>query len=160
MTAPKYRDLTADQLIESSTDEGAKVRAIAGETAGGRIKGPVEGLAVAPKFVDVTLEPGAGFRDTVPFDHTAFAYVDHGEIFFGPEKTPARGPVLVVFDEGEEVTATAGPEGGRFLLAAARPLHEPIARYGPFVMNTRAEIEQTLRELQTGRFLRRDPRDL
>jgi len=160
MTAPKYRDLTADKLSESTTDEGAKVRAIAGETADGKIKGPVDGLAVAPKFVDVVLEPGAGFRDTLPFDHTAFAYVDHGTVFFGPEKTEVRGPQLVVFEPGDEVTAVAGPEGGRFLLAAARPLHEPIARYGPFVMNTRAEIEQTLRELQTGRFLRRDPKDV
>jgi hypothetical protein len=65
----------------------------------------------------------------------------------------------VIFDDGEEVTAEAGPEGGRFLLAAARPLHEPIARYGPFVMNTRAEIEQTLRELNNGSFLKRDPTD-
>jgi len=160
MTAPKYRDLTADKLTESATDEGARVRAIAGTTADGKIQGPVDGLAVAPKFVDVTLEPGTSFRDTLPFDHTAFAYVDHGTVFFGPERTEAHGPVLVVFEPGDEVVATAGPEGGRFLLAAARPLHEPIARYGPFVMNTRAEIQETLRELQTGRFLRRDPRDL
>jgi redox-sensitive bicupin YhaK (pirin superfamily) len=91
--------------------------------------------------------------------HTAFAYVDRGEIRFGPERTLARAPALVVFGDGEVVEASAGPEGGRFLLAAARPLHEPIARYGPFVMNTRAEIEQTLEELRTGRFIREEPRD-
>jgi redox-sensitive bicupin YhaK (pirin superfamily) len=70
-----------------------------------------------------------------------------------------RAPALVIFGDGDMVEASAGPGGGRFLLAAARPLGEPIARHGPFVMNTRAEIEQTLRELQNGSFLKRDPTD-
>src|SRR5207247_2635350 len=77
----------------------------------------------------------------------------------GAEQTPAHAPALVVFGDGDVVEASAGPGGGRFLLAAARPLHEPIARYGPFVMNTRAEIEQTLADLRTGNFIRREPRD-
>ena len=68
-------------------------------------------------------------------------------------------PALVVFGDGDVVEASAGPGGGRFLLAAARPLREPIARYGPFVMNTRAEIEQTLEDLRAGRFIRDEPRD-
>ena len=99
------------------------------------------------------------FRDEVPAGHTAFAYVDHGEVLFGPEKKAVRGPALVLFEDGGLVEARAGSGGGRFLLAAARPLNEPIARYGPFVMNTRSEIEQTLRELQTGRFIRKEPVD-
>jgi redox-sensitive bicupin YhaK (pirin superfamily) len=78
---------------------------------------------------------------------------------FGAERRTVHAPSLVVFGEGDLVQAEAGDEGGRFLLAAARPLHEPIARYGPFVMNTRAEIEQTLEELRSGRFLRKEPRD-
>ena len=159
MTRPKYRDLQAERLIETALDGGANVRVIAGEAADGRLTGPVEGLAVAPKFVDVTLPPGTAFRDTVPRGHTAFAYVDHGEVRFGPEQTVARGPALVVFGDGDVVEASAGGGGGRFLLAAARPLHEPIARYGPFVMNTRAEIEQTLEDLRTGHFIRDEPRD-
>jgi len=121
--------------------------------------GPVEGLAVAPKFVDVTLPPGTAFREAVLRGHTAFAYVDHGEVRFGPEQTPARAPALVIFGDGDTVEASAGPGGGRFLLAAARPLGEPIARHGPFVMNTRAEIEQALQDLRTGRFIRDEPRD-
>ncbi len=68
-------------------------------------------------------------------------------------------PALVVFGDGDLVEASAGPGGGRFLLAAARPLGEPVARYGPFVMNTRAEIEQTIEDLRTGRFIRAEPRD-
>ena len=159
MTKPKYRDLKAGELAEEESSEGAKIRAIAGEAMDGRLAGPVEGLAVAPKFVDVTLPEGTSFREAVPAGHTAFAYVDHGEVFFGPEKKPVQGPALVIFGDGDRIEAAAGSGGGRFLLAAARPLHEPIARYGPFVMNTRAEIEQTLRDLKTGHFIREDPRD-
>jgi quercetin 2,3-dioxygenase len=157
MTRPKYRDLAGTRLTESELDGGAKVRVIAGEAAGGRLSGPVDGLAVAPKFVDVTLPPGATFRETVPRGHTAFAYVDQGEVRFGSDTTSA--PALVVFGDGDVVEASAGTGGGRFLLAAARPLHESIARYGPFVMNTRAEIEQALDDLRTGRFIRDEPRD-
>jgi len=119
----------------------------------------VEGLAVTPKFIDVTLPAGTAVRERVPRGHTAFAYVDQGEVCFGPEQTPARPPVLVVFGDGDTVEAWAGAGGGRFLLPAARPLGEPIVRHGPFVMNTRAEIEETLRDLRTGHFIRDEPRD-
>ena len=159
MTRPKYRDLGGDQLPEIETPEGARIRVIAGDAGDGRYRGPVEGLAVDPKFVDVTLPAGTTFRDSVAPGHTVFAYLDHGEILFGPERKAVRGPALVVFDAGDVVEAAAGPGGGRFLLAAARPLGEPIARYGPFVMNTRAEIEQTLEDLRSGRFIRDEPGD-
>jgi redox-sensitive bicupin YhaK (pirin superfamily) len=159
MIRPKYRDLTAEKLPEAVLDGGARARVIAAEAADGRLIGPVEGLAVAPKFVDVTLPPGATFREAVPRGHTAFAYVDQGEVRFGPRQVVARAPALVVFDDGDVVEAWGGPAGGRILLAAARPLGEPIARHGPFVMNTRAEIEQALRDLRSGRFIREDPRD-
>ena len=159
MTRPKYRDLQGDRLTETELGGGAKVRVIAGDAAGGRLLGPVEGLAVAPKFLDVTLPPGTAFREPVPRGHTAFAYVDHGDVRFGPEQTATRGPALVVFGDGDVVEASAGAGGGGFLLAAARPLHEPIARHGPFVMNTRAEIEQALQDLRTGHFIRDEARD-
>jgi redox-sensitive bicupin YhaK (pirin superfamily) len=159
MSRPKYRDLPADRLSAIEAAGGAIVRPIAGEADEGRLAGPVEGLAVAPKFLDVTLPAGTTFREAVPRGHTAFAYVDHGDVRFGPEQTDTHGPTLVIFGDGDLVEAAATTAGGRFLLAAARPLHEPIARYGPFVMNTRAEIEQTLQELRTGRFIRDEPRD-
>jgi redox-sensitive bicupin YhaK (pirin superfamily) len=159
MTRPKYRDLRAERLVETELDEGARVRVIAGSAAGGRLVGVVEDLAVAPRFIDVTLGPGHSFREPVPHGHSAFAYLDQGEVHFGPERARAGAPSLVIFGEGEVIEAAAGPRGGRFLLAAARPLGEPIARYGPFVMNTRVEIEQTLRDLRSGRFIRDEPRD-
>ena len=159
MSRPKYRDLPADRLAATEAAGGAIVRPIAGEADEGRLVGPVEGLAVAPKFLDVTLPAGTTFREAVPRGHTAFAYLDHGDVRFGAEQTAAHGPALVIFGDGDLVEASGATTGGRFLLAAARPLHEPIARYGPFVMNTRAEIEQALQELRTGRFIRDEPRD-
>jgi redox-sensitive bicupin YhaK (pirin superfamily) len=159
MSPPKYRDLSGERLTETEVEGGARLRVIAGEAAAGKLAGPVEGLAVAPKFVDVTLPAGATFREAVPRGHTAFAYLDQGEVRFGPEQKPARAPALVIFGEGDTVEASAGPSGGRFLLAAARPIGEPIARHGPFVMNTRAEIEQALQDLRTGHFIRDEPRD-
>ena len=157
MTRPTYRDLQGGQLPEVEAAEGALLRVIAGEAAGRR--GPVEGLAVDPKFVDVTLPPGTAFREAVARGHTVFAYLDHGDVHFGPDRQAVHGPALVVFGDGDLVEASAAAGGGRFLLAAARPLGEPIARYGPFVMNTRAEIEQTLEDLRTGRFIREEPGD-
>src|SRR4029077_11567336 len=103
---------------------------IAGEAQGGKFAGPVEGLAVAPKFIDVTLPPGATFREEVPRGHTAFAYVAHGDVRFGAEKKTAHAPSLVIFAEGDVVEASAGAAGGRFLLAAGRPLHRPRAAHG------------------------------
>jgi quercetin 2,3-dioxygenase len=162
MTRPKYRDLRGDRLETRITDDGAKIRAIAGEADGGRAKGPVWGLSVAPKFVDVDLATGAVFREEIEAGHTAFAYVDRGEVVFGEgeQAQTVRGPALVVFGREGAIRATGGPRGGRFLLAAARPIGEPIARYGPFVMNTREEIEQTLDELRSGRFIREEATDV
>src|SRR2546427_11030801 len=94
MTPPKYRDLQADRLTEPVLDGGAKGRVIAGEAAGGGLTGAVRGLAVAPRFIDATLPPGTTFPETVPRGHTVFAYVDHGDLRFGPERTPVHGPAL------------------------------------------------------------------
>jgi quercetin 2,3-dioxygenase len=161
MTRPRYRDLRADKLEERVTDDGAKIRVIAGEADGGRSQGPVVGLSVAPKFIDVVLPAGAVFREDVPAGHTAFAYLDRGRVEFGAgdDVQPVEGPALVVFGDGDSIRVRGNSKGGRFLLAAARPLGEPIARYGPFVMNTQEEIEQTLDELRSGRFIREEAAD-
>jgi quercetin 2,3-dioxygenase len=162
MTRPRYRDLRADQIEERVTDDGASIRVIAGEADSGRSKGPVTGLSVDPKFVDIVLPPGSHYQDHVQAGHTAFAYVDQGEVTFEADERSweVQAPALVVFADGQGVRAAGGRGGGRFLLAAARPIGEPIARYGPFVMNNREEIEQTLDELRTGRFIREEALDV
>jgi hypothetical protein len=157
MTRPKYRDLRASQLEESLTDDGARLRVLAGQALGGRIQGPVAGLSVSPKLVDVVLPAGTVFREEVTAGHTAFAYLLEGEVAFGGDGQPrqsVQGPALVVFGDGDLVCAEGVERGGRFLLAAAKPLHEPIARHGPFVMNTAQEIEEALADLRSGRFIR------
>jgi len=161
MTRPKYRDLRDDQLEQHMTDEGAQLRAIAGEAQGGRREGPVLGLSVEPKLIDVVLPAGAVFREPVAAGHTAFAYLERGLIAFGEHDAlqTIQGPALVVLGDGDLVRVEAGREGGRFLFAAAKPLREPIARYGPFVMNTHEEIQQTLSDLRTGRFIREEAVD-
>jgi redox-sensitive bicupin YhaK (pirin superfamily) len=161
MTRPKYRDLRADDLEERVTDDGAELRVIAGEAEAGRSKGPVSGLSVEPKFVEVVLPPGAVFREEVALGHTAFAYLDQGRVSFGKhdDLQTVAGPALVVFGNGDFVRVEGGPSGGRFLLAAAKPLAEPIARYGPFVMNTAEEIQETLADLRSGRFIREEAAD-
>src|SRR5262249_14509776 len=112
MSRPKYRDLAGERLSETEMEGGARVRMIAGEAGGGRLVGPVEGLAVAPKFLDVTLPPGSTFREPVARGHTAFAYLDRGEVHFGPAQTGVTAPALVVFGDGDLVEAAAGPGGG------------------------------------------------
>src|SRR5258705_11091916 len=119
MSRPKYRDLQGDRLAETKTEDGASIRVIAGEAQGGRFSGPVGGLAVARKFIDVVLPAGSTFREEVPRGHTSFAYVDHGEVRFAPEAKTAHAPSLVVFGEGDVVEASAGAAGGGVAFAAA-----------------------------------------
>jgi quercetin 2,3-dioxygenase len=153
MTPPRYQTFAADEIPEHETPTGALVRVIAGEA--GLVRGPVAGIAAAPTYLDVRVPPHAAYIQAVGQDQNAFAYTLHGEGSFGGERdewTDAHSPQLVVLGAGEAVVARTGHEPLRFLLIAARPLHEPIARYGPFVMNTREEILQTLDDLRNGRF--------
>ena len=159
MSRPKYRELSADGWPRPRSTTGARHP---GDRRRERRRPPRGARRGAGRRAEVhgrDAAAGATFREPVPLGHTVFAYVDQGEVRFGPAQSPASAPALVIFGEGDLVEAAAGPDGGRFLLAAARPLHEPIARWGPFVMNTRAEIEQTLAELRSGRFIREEPRD-
>jgi hypothetical protein len=150
MKAPRYQDLSPDQIPEVEI-QGAKVRVVAGEVAGTR--GPVEGIAVEPTMLDIALKPGARFTQALPPEHGAFLYVFAGAAQVGPGggiRVP-RGAAAVL-GEGESVTIEAdADDGARVLLLAARPLNEPVARYGPFVMNTKQEIQQAIADYQSGR---------
>jgi redox-sensitive bicupin YhaK (pirin superfamily) len=121
------------------------------------IRGPVTEIAADPTYLDVSIPPNGSFHQPIERGHSAFAYVFEGEGAFGitderDGKTVSH-PKLIVFDDGDYVKVRATGQPVRFLLISGKPLYEPIARYGPFVMNTREEIEQALRDLRNGTFV-------
>jgi hypothetical protein len=153
MTAPRYQNISANESPEVRRDNGATIRIIAGSVDG--VTGPISGIAAEPTYLDVSLAPSGSFTHSIARGHAAFAYLFEGAARFGGEAASVvTGPRLVVFGDGDSVEARAGNSPARFLLVSGKPLNEPIARYGPFVMNTNEEIEQTLRELQQGTFIR------
>ena len=158
MTPPRYQDISSAEIPEILTEEGAKIRVIAGNVAG--TTGAVTGIAVNPTYLDVSVPGGKSFTQVIPQEHTAFAYVFEGKaVCVEDEKGSAMEMTqtkLIVLGDGELVTFVAGNEGVRLLLISAKPLHEPIARYGPFVMNTKEEIQQALRDLKQGTFIWRE----
>jgi hypothetical protein len=172
MTAPRYQDITAPAIPEMVDDDGTRVRIICGEFWGKR--GPGEGIAADPRYLDIWVPPN--LRKTLPveIERHAFAYVFEGSGSFRSASTPfgvlterdngdgtesivrerTGNRSLVLFDSGDEVSVEAGDEGIRFLLVSGKPLKEPVAWYGPIVMNTQAEIEQAVKELRNGTFIR------
>jgi redox-sensitive bicupin YhaK (pirin superfamily) len=168
MTAPRYQDISGRDIPEAVEDDGTRVRVVCGEFWGK--KGPVEGVAADPRYLDVWVPPGR--RRTLPVETTrhAFAYVFEGAGTFRdasdpqPVKTDRVGSdepqyevgnrSLVLFDRGDEVVVQAGEQGIRFLLVSGRPLEEPVAWYGPIVMNTQQELRQARYELQNGTFIK------
>lgn len=151
MTAPRYQNISAHEIPVLRRVESATIRVIAGTV--NDVSGPISGIAADPVCLDVELSPRATFAHPVPRGHTAFAYVFEGAGRFDKEKgVLVAGPRLVVWADGDAVEVKTEESIVRFLLVSGQPLGEPIARYGPFVMNTRAEIEQTLHELEQGTF--------
>jgi quercetin 2,3-dioxygenase len=156
MTAPRYQDIPPERIPEVSLGDGVRTRVIAGEAGGAR--GPVEGIATRPLYLDIRMTPGAGVTLDLPADHTAFVHVYEGRATLGPARDggarDVRAGQLAVLTEGRGLTAATGDAPARFLLLAAQPLGEPIARYGPFVMNTREEIAQAVEDYQRGTLAR------
>jgi hypothetical protein len=171
MTAPRYQDVPAAEIPEMVDDDGTRVRVVCGDFWGR--KGPVDGIAADPRYLDIFVP--AGKRKTLPVEvgRHAFAYVFEGSGTFRDASAPfgvlteqgtpeAEALVreetgnrsLVLFDAGDEVTVTAGDQGIRFLLVSGRPLKEPVAWYGPIVMNTKAELRQAIDELRDGSFIK------
>jgi hypothetical protein len=150
MIAPRYQNVNANEISEIRRDGGATIRVIAGTVDG--VTGPIGGIAAEPTYLDVSLASGGAFVQPIPRGHSAFGYVFEGEARFGENLVAA--PKLVVWGDGDNVEVSAEKNPARFLLVSGKPLKEPIARHGPFVMNTREEIEQTLRELRDGTFIR------
>jgi quercetin 2,3-dioxygenase len=155
MTKPRYQDIRAAEIPEIKKEGRARIRVITGTVEG--VSGPVTGLAANPIYLDVFVPAHASFNQPIQRGHTAFAYVFEGEgKFVGDENedsTRVSHPRLVVLSDGDYVKVVTGETPVRFLLVSGKPLHEPIARYGPFVMNTQEEIEKTLLELRQGTFV-------
>jgi redox-sensitive bicupin YhaK (pirin superfamily) len=148
MCEPYYQDFEPDQVPEVARADGVKVRVVAGTFEG--TVGAVQGIAADPTYLDVALPAGATFEHAIPRGHTVFAYVFEGEAEIGEAVVPRAH--LAVLDDGEKVVARAAEAPARFILVAGKPLHEPVARWGPFVMNTREEILQAVQDYQAGRF--------
>src|SRR3954462_10209119 len=170
MTAPRYQDIAAADIPEVVDDDGTRVRVIVGDFWGKQ--GPVEGVAADPRYIDVSVPPGQRKRLAVETTNHAFAYVFAGSGTFrdasdphGVLTEPTDGTdgirrertgnrSLVLFDRGDEVVVEAGDEGSRFLLVSGKPIEEPVAWYGPIVMNTRQELQQAMADLQNGTFIK------
>lgn len=173
MTKPRYQDVAGKDVPEITDDDGTIVRVVCGEFWGKQ--GPVDGVSADPRYLDVFVPPGK--RKTLPIATTAhaFAYVFEGDGTFRDASNPGvvttesvgaggrSGPTfvsdvknrsLVLFDRGDEVTVQAGERGMRFLLVSGKPIEEPVAWYGPIVMNTRDELQTAMRELQDGTFIK------
>lgn len=150
MTAPRYRDVLASTIPEVAREDGVKIKVIAGKVDG--VQGVVTEIYADPEYLDVSMPPDAVFSQPVTKGHNALAYVFEGEGMFGDNVI--LSPKLVVFGDGDVVEARTGKTPVRFLLVSGKPLNEPIARYGPFVMNTREEIEQALEDLRNGTFMK------
>lgn len=154
MTAPRYQNIRAHDIPELHRDNGVRIRVIAGTIE--NTKGPVSGIAVDPLYLDVFLPPHVVVSPAVARGYNAFSYVYEGSALWGEEESPLSAPRLIVWSDGEAIRVRTEEGPVRFLLVAGRPLNEPVARYGPFVMNTWEEIEQTLQELREGTFARKD----
>ena len=170
MTAPRYQDVTSDAIPEAVDDDGTRVRVVCGDFWGK--SGPVDGVAASPQYLDVSVPPG--LRKHLPIETTrhAFAYVFAGSGSFRDASTPrgvqtevvgqgdatVRSAVgdrsLVLFDSGDEIVVQAGDQGIRFLLVSGQPIEEPVAWYGPIVMNTDEELQQAYNELRAGTFIK------
>jgi redox-sensitive bicupin YhaK (pirin superfamily) len=150
MTAPRYQDIPPERVPEVVLAPGVRARVVAG--AAGGAAGPVSGVATQPTYLDLRLEPGASLGHPLEAGHNAFAYVYEGEARLGDEGTTVpRGSLAVLDAEGEAAVVRAGDRGTKLLLVAGRPIGEPVARYGPFVMNTREEILQAVEDFRAGR---------
>jgi len=170
MMEPRYRDVKSDQIPEVSAGKGVKIKVICGQV--NATQGPVQDIITDPEYLDVTVPAGTEFNHLTKPGHTVFAYVIEGEARFCQEKDPflyevegvnyfdlQRKPLvdnesLILFEDGEQVAVVTEEEPVRFLLISGKPIGEPVAWYGPIVMNTQAELEIAFEELNNDTFIK------
>lgn len=151
MNDPAYQDIASAEIPEVELDGGGAVRVIAGRFRD--VSGPIQIGSTEPVYLDLRLQPGEVVEVGVPAGHNALAYAYEGSLFTGPEGAtqPLRTSTLAVLDDGDHVRIEARSQPGRALLLAGRPIGEPVARHGPFVMNTVEELEQAFLDYRSGR---------
>ena len=150
MTEPRYQDIPPERIPTIDLGNGAEARLIAGVLRG--VEGPVQAGTTEPFYADVRLEPQAQTLIKLPENHAAFAYVYEGQARIGePAGVASRGTVCVL-SPGDLVRLEGGPDGARLILVAGKPLQEPVAKYGPFVMNTVEQLREAFADFQAGRF--------
>jgi hypothetical protein len=152
MSAPRYQEYAPERIPLVDAGGGVRAKVIAGSVAG--VRGPIEAPATDPTYLDLHLDADARFEHELPADYNAFAYAFEGSAWIGEGDDAARidKGELAVLGEGQRVVVKAGTQPARVLLLAGRPLREPVAKYGPFVMNTAEEIHQAIADLRAGRF--------
>jgi quercetin 2,3-dioxygenase len=156
MTTPRYQEIKSSRIPEVESEDGTIVKIIAGELKG--VKGAVTEIFADPIYLDVNIPKGASYEQPIKQGHTVFAYLFKGEGTFEDsdpeEETVVKANKLIIFGDGDYIKAKSKDIPFRFLLISGKPLNEPIARYGPFVMNTQEEIEQAIEELRTHEFVK------
>lgn len=153
MSSPRYQEVSADQIPEVEV-EGGSVRVVAGSiiAAAGETRGPVTGISAQPLYMEVRLDPRADFSQSIPAGHTGLMYLFEGGLEI--EGQSIQETCMAVLEDGDHVALRSGEQGARFMLISGAPFREPIAPYGPFVMNTREEIQQALADLRSGNFVK------
>lgn len=153
MMEPRYRDITHDMVPEVSPAENIRIKVIAGEV--GKTMGPVTDVIANPEYLDIAVGPGAAFERNTPPGHTVFAYVIDGSGWFSDDgKKELKDGQLALFGDGKKISVTASTSGIRFLLLTGKPLGEPVAWYGPIVMNTDEELRLAFKEYENGTFIK------
>jgi redox-sensitive bicupin YhaK (pirin superfamily) len=153
MMEPRYRDVKADTIPEVSIEPGIKIKVISGSVRG--TKGPVQDIVVDIEYLDVNIEPDRNFHHLVSKGYNVFAYIIEGSGYFEPESdSPIGAENIVLYQDGDELKIGSGEKGVRFLLVSGKPLGEPVAWYGPIVMNTKEELESAFKELDEGTFIK------
>lgn len=155
MKPASYRDIQAENIPLVSLVNGGSVKIIAGayENVDSPVHGPIQGITTAPLFLDVHLPPNVEFEQRIPKELNAFAYLYEGELEIGGPMRVVPRQAAIVLGDGDRFKSQSGAAGAQFILLAALPLHEPVVQYGPFVMSTRAEIEQAIDDYQNNRFV-------
>jgi len=153
MRNPRYQDIQKEKIPELALDDGTKIRIICGEVEG--IQGPVQDIVAEPEYLDIAIPPGEIFSHEVKKGHNAFAYVFQGEGYFDSQKDQLIAPGrLVIFGDGDRVEIRSDKTSLRFLLVSGKPIGEPVAWYGPIVMNIEDELKTAFEEYRNGTFIK------